>query len=111
MAHETVTDAAKALGCTPRTVYNYTASDGFGDKLEHAKRERVKLLASMLDNATAQALACLHGIVSANASGLMPEVTVREQIEAARLILDFERRRSSLLSASQGVPEGDVSEP
>lgn len=97
MSHDTVRAAAAALGCSTRTVYNYVSQDGFAEKIEAARSARMTLLADMMDNTTAQALDCLCAIMTADTSGLMPDVTVAEQLEAARIVLAHDCRRSAIL--------------
>lgn len=100
MAHDTVREAAQALGCSTRTVYNYAGREGFAEKMRAMEQARASMLAGMVDNAVVNAIDCLISIMTADSSGLLPDVTVQEQIEAARVVLAYDSRSSALLSTA-----------
>lgn len=88
----TVTEAARNLGCTPRTIYNYVNEDGFAEQLEAAMELRSKMLSDLLDGATAAAIRRLYVILEADSSGLMSDVTIEDQLQAAAILLGCKSR-------------------
>lgn len=87
LASSSVTEAARLLGCSTRTVYNYISEDGFGEKMDEARREREQRLSDLMDAATASAISRLTEILEADPTSLMSSVKVSEQLEAARILL------------------------
>ena len=97
IASETVSEAASRLGCTTRTIYNYAASDGFSERLAQWRSLREEANAKAADNAVAAAYRRLCEILEADTSGICSDVTVREQLDAARILLTSTRTRSSIV--------------
>ena len=89
----TVTDAARALGCSTKTIYNYAKEEGFKEQYNQAVEWRETLLADLLNTATAKAIQRLQLILEADSTGILPDATVDEQLEAAAILLC--RKRSA----------------
>lgn len=100
MAHSTVREAAEALGCSRRTIYNYTSREDFKKRLREAQRARALALAGAIDNATTAALESMMDLLEGDSTGLFPDVPIEAKLEAARIVLSYESRRSGLLALS-----------
>lgn len=83
----TVTEAAKTLGCSTKTIYNYTREEGFKEAYDQAVEWRETMLADLLNTATAQAIQRLQLILEADSTGILPDATVAEQLDAAAILL------------------------
>lgn len=95
MATNTVTEAAQLLGVSRRTVHNYMSEEGFKERMEAAQRAQDERLAALRESAAVEAIHCLVGVVRDDGRNLFSDVTTRDKIEAARVLLgtaDTKRR-------------------
>lgn len=97
LSHDTVKEAAEALGCSAKTVYNYAAAEGFAEKLEAARDVRNRVVSDVLERATVAAVERMRKILEEDTGVWYSRVTTEHQLEAARILLTPERKRSKIL--------------
>lgn len=100
LSHDTVKDAADALGCSTKTIYNYVNREGFAEKLEAARDLTNRVTADVLERATVAAVERMRKILEEDTGSWYSRVTTEHQLEAARILLTPSRKRSGVLDRS-----------
>lgn len=86
LAASTITEAARLLGVSRRTVYNYLGSKDFEARLQAARDERDKQLANLRETATVKAVNYLVNVVEGNSFWF---ADTSQRIAAAKVLLTF----------------------